>query len=208
MMEEHVQSLVENCGLAAHSVRVVPEGGAEPLALLGSVRFARWLAGQEPFCHARAVELVLDCGTGATAAGLALGIALLGLERTWKVTGIEVGSASGTASLTAADLLHRAVTDFDIDPEIALRAQHVVSWVPRIRPRKFGRLLPGDAAAVRAVAVETGIVLDPLWTLAAWEGAVAAHAKSSDQLTVMLHTGGTMGLSAVAERWPGDFAEF
>ncbi|KAL3144147.1 hypothetical protein ABBQ32_003936 [Trebouxia sp. C0010 RCD-2024] len=66
-------------------LHVLPEGASEPAALLGCIRLVHWLAqphvlGQQP------LTLVVDCGTGVTATGLALGIKLAGLP--WQVCGV------------------------------------------------------------------------------------------------------------------------
>jgi 1-aminocyclopropane-1-carboxylate deaminase/D-cysteine desulfhydrase-like pyridoxal-dependent ACC family enzyme len=44
-----------------------------------------------------------------------------------------------------------------------------LSWVPRVVPRRFGKVLPGEACACRYVARATGVLLDPIYTLAGWE---------------------------------------
>ena len=204
MLERHAARTCEALGLEPSQVHILPEGGAEPLALLGAARLVAWLAAREPFRSAPRVEIVLDCGTGATAAGLALGIALRGLPA-WRVRGVEVGGPPGAAPATAAALLRRAAEELDFDPEHAQRAISSIDWEPRRRPRKFGRMLPGDAAAVRAVASAHGVVLDPLWTLAAWEAAEAQ--QSPGTLTALLHTGGPLALTAAAQRWPDLFAQ-
>lgn len=57
--------------------------------------------------------------------------------------------------------------------------------------------------AVLQVAQKHGILLDPIYSLAAWE--VATHMIQSHQgdcRTVMLHTGGALGLQGVAQRYP------
>ena len=49
-------------------VGVIPEGAAEPRALLGLVRQLAWLATQSPLAGRRGL-LVVDSGTGTTAVG-------------------------------------------------------------------------------------------------------------------------------------------
>ena len=83
-------------------------------------------------------------------------------------------------------------------------------WVQRPAPRKFGKVLPGEVAACRGVAQRHGILLDPIWSLAAWEvscqlaSAAAAAAEEGEQVA-MLHTGGMLGLCGLAQRFPGQF---
>ena len=104
-----------------------------------------------------------------------------------------------------------------------------LAWVPRAVPRKFGRVLPGEVEACRAVAQRHGVLLDPIWHLAAWEeacrlaaGGTPAHDRDCDgsgsgssegaaaaaapgELIAMLHTGGTLGLCGLAQRFPDRF---
>ena len=81
-----------------------------------------------------------------------------------------------------------------------------LAWVPRLTPRKFGKVLPGEVARCQAVARQHGILLDPIWNLAAWEAAEQlADAGGSGERVAMLHTGGHLGLCGLAQRWPAQF---
>ena len=87
-----------------------------------------------------------------------------------------------------------------------------LQWAERAAPRKFGRVLPGEIARCREVAQRTGIVIDPIWSLAAWEAAealaseqAAAGGGGSGRTVVMLHTGGMLGLCGLAQRYPDQF---
>ena len=73
-----------------------------------------------------------------------------------------------------------------------------------MRPRKFGSMLPGDAEACRAAARATGILLEPVYSLAAWEVA-QDMCRQQREGVVMLHSGGALGLHGLAQRWPDDF---
>lgn len=57
------------------------------------------------------------------------------------------------------------------------------------------------------MAQETGILLDPIYSLAAWEVAEGmAVAPGAEQGSVtMLHSGGMMGLFGLAQRFPDQF---
>ncbi|RWW18684.1 hypothetical protein GW17_00017320 [Ensete ventricosum] len=72
---------------------------------------------------------------------------------------------------------------------------------------RFGKVLNGEINLCRRIAQQTGVLLDPIYTLAAWEHAVLLadaeaeiHAK-----VVMLHTGGTLGLFGLSQRYRSDF---
>lgn len=58
------------------------------------------------------------------------------------------------------------------------------------------------------VANEHGILLDPVWTLAAWEVAQQLSQQTGDQgqVPVMLHTGGSaLALQGLSQRFPDLF---
>ena len=77
-------------------------------------------------------------------------------------------------------------------------------WRERVRPRRFGTMLAGDAEACRSAARATGILLDPVYSLAAWEVA-QEMCRGGEERIVMLHSGGALGLHGLAQRWPDDF---
>jgi len=64
-----------------------------------------------------------------------------------------------------------------------------------------------DCCGRAQVAQETGILLDPIYSLAAWEVAkeMAGSGAGTSQRVVMLHSGGMMGLFGLAQRFPEQF---
>ncbi|PKA59673.1 hypothetical protein AXF42_Ash011797 [Apostasia shenzhenica] len=82
----------------------------------------------------------------------------------------------------------------------------IVNWVERVPRRRFGKILNGDIVLCRHIAKQTGILLDPIYTLAAWEHSVLLSLEAEkDSDIVMLHTGGTLGLFGIAQRRPEEF---
>lgn len=72
---------------------------------------------------------------------------------------------------------------------------------------RFGNVIEGELEACQRIAQQTGILVDPIYTLAAWElatslceeeGRDGAGAKAK---VVMLHTGGTLGMFGLAQRY-------
>lgn len=57
------------------------------------------------------------------------------------------------------------------------------------------------------IAQEHGILVDPIYSLAAWEAASQALQiqQREKSRVVMLHTGGALGLQGVAQRYPDWF---
>lgn len=89
--------------------------------------------------------------------------------------------------------------------EISRRAigDGTLQWVERTQPRKFGKVLEGEIEVCRQIAQQTGMLVDPVYTLAAWEQAVLHSLEEfeKDAKVVMLHTGGTLGMFGLAQRY-------
>ncbi|XP_042376862.1 putative D-cysteine desulfhydrase 2, mitochondrial isoform X2 [Zingiber officinale] len=150
------------------------------------------------------IALVVDAGTGTTAVGLALGIAYLGLP--WKVVAVMLADTKEKYEECEKCL----VSDFKrvYGLESLEDDEGIVQWVERLHPRRFGKVLDGEIDLCRQIAQQTGVPLDPIYTLAAWEQAVlfADSEDEKDSLVVMLHTGGTLGLFGLAQRYASDFS--
>lgn len=96
------------------------------------------------------------------------------------------------------EIYHRMVEDASHD--------NLVQWVERFSPRRFGKVLDGEIAMCRHVAQQTGLLLDPMYTLAAWEQAVDLCCGDSAAKVLMIHTGGTLGLFGLAQRYSPQFS--
>lgn len=185
-------------------VVIVKEGAGTVQALLGVMRLVEHLSNLSSF-QKDEVHIVVDAGTGTTAVGLALGAVCLGLH--WRVTAVML-----------ADTLERfqeqeksLISDFKAlcheDCRDVIGADGLVHWVDRSSPRKFGKVLSGEISSCRHVAQQTGILLDPVYTLAAWEQAVdLCRGEDRGAKVVMIHTGGTLGLFGLAQRYPQHFS--
>eukprot|EP00850_Spirogloea_muscicola_P011131 SM000068S20563 [mRNA] locus=s68:99274:101261:- [translate_table: standard] len=194
MLQKHA-SRIEREGASAESsvkVGVIKEGAGDALALLGLVRLVHSLASggfPEPTSQ---WHLVVDSGTGTTAVGLALGIWLLKLP--WQVVGVTLAGSEADYAAQQRRLIAEAATAW-LQPssgsaastehgskdngslvENLLKGSEAESadclplvWVERLTPRRFGKVLPGEIRRCRAVAQSTGILLNPIYTLAGWE---------------------------------------
>ncbi|XP_024007196.1 D-cysteine desulfhydrase 2, mitochondrial isoform X2 [Eutrema salsugineum] len=81
----------------------------------------------------------------------------------------------------------------------------MIKWVDRQHPRKFGKVLEGEVEMCRKIAQETGVLVDPMYTLAAWETATELVQDEKSSIVVMLHTGGTLGMFGLAQRYKSCF---
>lgn len=175
-------------------VAVIPEGAGGVLALYGIIRLVHgmMLATEDPF--STKLELVVDAGTGTTAAGLALGVALL--ELPWTVSAICLVPESLESYQSHARRLFDRWSEHEQAPK---RAPEVV-WNERSQPRRFGQVLDGEFEKCRLIARSTGLLFDPIYTLAAWdaiEHRKARHRKGC----VLVHTGGGLNLFGIASRY-------
>lgn len=70
---------------------------------------------------------------------------------------------------------------------------------------RFGKVLEGEVETCRKIAQETGVLVDPMYTLAAWETATELVQEEKSSTVVMLHTGGTLGMFGLAQRYKSCF---
>nr|CAD1834896.1 unnamed protein product [Ananas comosus var. bracteatus] len=189
-------------------VVIVNEGAASSVALLGVIRLVDYLAQANVFGKEQKIRIVLDAGTGTTAVGLALGVVLLGLP--WKVTAVMLADTSERYKEREKHLISEFKRIHQIEiPQQASSGDDdgIVQWVERIHPRRFGKILDGEIETCRHIARQTGILLDPMYTLAAWEHAVSlARDAEDDAKVVMLHTGGTLNMFGLAQRYRSHFS--
>lgn len=75
-----------------------------------------------------------------------------------------------------------------------------------LSPCRFGNILKGEVEECRKIAQETGILVDPIYTLAAWDLATQLSLdEKEDAKIAMLHTGGTLGMFGLAQRYKSYF---
>ncbi|KAL8161675.1 hypothetical protein V2J09_013164 [Rumex salicifolius] len=186
-------------------VVVLNEGAGDAVALLGVIRLVHYLSHSNLFMKEKPLTLVIDAGTGTTAVGLALGALCLGLP--WKITAVML--ADTIAGYKQQE--KRLVSDFNrcfarsSNHTMDISNTELVSWVDRFNPRRFGNVLDGEVKACQQVASQTGILIDPMYTLAAWEAVTALCQETSQPPVVVLHTGGTLGMFGLAQRYKSYF---
>ncbi|PIA30348.1 hypothetical protein AQUCO_05600052v1, partial [Aquilegia coerulea] len=189
-------------------VVVVNEGAGDAAALLGVIRLVEYLSQPHLFGQDQPIKIVVDSGTGTTAVGLALGAACLGLP--WEI--IAVMLADTVEGYIKQE--KRLISDFKrlfglqcVDHALSGVNDGIVNWVERTHPRKFGNVLKGEVQSCQQIAQQTGVLLDPIYTLAGWEYAthLCQSEAKEDAKVVMLHTGGTLGMFGLAQRYKSYF---
>ena len=212
VMHEYAKELMSWNNAAR--VAVLSEGGVDPLSLFGMIRLVYWLATSGAVDPESLVTIVIDSGTGTSAIGIALGIALMNLP--WRVVGVMLtGPKEGkeeyyrqqARSLVTSVLDRNKELNLDGTEAILEQAEGILEWVDRKIPRTFGKVIPGEILECRAIAAKHGVIVDPLWTLAAFQLAedLVTDSKENSERVLMIHTGGAMGLCGLGQRYPDEF---
>jgi len=179
---------------------VIPEGGSNAMGSWGYVACAAELADDLAALPARPTTIVFACGSGGTAAGLALGAKLVGLsDRGVKVAAVNVCDDRDyftrvitriCADMTARWSLPASITAEELD----IVDGHV--------GRGYAKSRPEELATIRDLCRRDGLVLDPVYTGKAFHGIVTeltADRGRFGERIVFVHTGGIFGLFPAAE---------
>ena len=161
---------------AGRPARFVPLGGSAPLGVLGHVNAALELADQVAAGELPAPrQVVVPLGSGGTAAGLALGFALAGLDTTVVAArvGPRLGATGGRARRLAAATrrLVRARTGVELPPPVAVRVVHDVYG------GAYGRELPAGTRAAELLRDLLAVRLDATYSAKACAAALALAAS-------------------------------
>lgn len=138
---------------------------------------------------------------------------MFGVMLPWEVTAVMLADTIHGYRHQEKRLISSFKTHFDfhIDHFISDIDKGIVQWVERSLPRKFGNVLEGELEACQHIAQQTGILVDPVYTLSAWEMAMSLREKEADgeggAKVVMLHTGGTLGMFGLAQRYKSYFSK-
>jgi D-cysteine desulfhydrase len=172
---------------------VIPEGGSNGLGALGYVEAMREMRAQMDAGGPRAFDAIAHaCGSGSTAAGVALGAAR------YEVADATLAMAVCDDRAYFERVIGRIVAEARaIDPSLSAISRLVVhdAW----KGPAYGVASPDQLRFVVDVARQTGLVLDPVYTGKALFGLSRLDPKPARVL--FIHTGGLPGLLAQS----GDF---
>ncbi len=176
---------------------VIPEGGSNGLGALGYVEAMREVRVQLDAGHAGGPKpfdvVVHACGSGGTAAGIALGAAR------HSVAARAIAMAVCDDSRTFEDVVARIVAEARaLDPSLSGIADFHVD--DRAKGPRYGVATDEQKAILVAVARRTGLVFDPVYTGKAFTGLVtlAKEGALDGARVLFVHTGGLPGLLAQA----------
>lgn len=174
---------------------VIPEGGSNGLGSLGYVdamgELSAQLAAGEAGAPARFDLVAFACGSGGTAAGVALGAAHHGVAAA--ALGIAVCDQAPYFEDKVAELIGEARA---LSPDLPASAPLSIDYA--FRGPAYGIPTDEQLSFLLRVARTTGLVLDPVYTCKALYG-LSQLATRSDKVC-FIHTGGHPGLLADSAR--------
>jgi D-cysteine desulfhydrase len=205
MVAHHKERLQRELG-EKRRIAVIEEGAFDLYSILGIIRLVHWLSSSpNGLSPDKPHDVVIDSGTGTSAIGWGVAIALLKLPL-WRVAGVMVAQQIDYYKQQEEKMMEMVKTSPEFR-SFSLGATLPIDWVSRPRPRRFGSIIEGDVEMCRAVSRESGILVDPIWSLSAFEYAnLLAERDILDKRVVIWHTGGSaLTLQGLAQRYPEAF---
>jgi D-cysteine desulfhydrase len=177
---------------------VIPEGGSNATGALGYVAAAEEIAGQLASCGGPFDAIAFACGSGGTAAGLAVGArAHLGGVRT-------VGFAVCDDAAYFRSFVERVASEASERFRLPKPADFEID--DRYKGIGYAQSRPEELARIRDVARLEGLVTDPVYTGKAMHGLLSELEKDRrayGRRVLFVHTGGVYGLFAKGRQFEG-----
>jgi L-cysteate sulfo-lyase len=183
-----VEAVAAGLRAAGRRPYVIDVGGSGVTGALGQVLAGLEVAGQAAALGLAPDTIVLPTATGCTQAGLAVGLALAGLDAA--LVGVAVAHPPAEVSTVIASLAE----------ELRGIAGLATGWRPAIIVEDlrtaYGRRDPAADEATELLARTEGILVDPIYTAKAlaWLVAEARSGRLDGRTVVFWHAGGTPGL--------------
>ncbi|MFF7706489.1 D-cysteine desulfhydrase [Pseudomonas sp. NPDC007930] len=197
--DEQLHALAQRLRSLGKQPYIVPIGGSSPVGTLGYVRAGLELAEQIEASGETFAAVVLASGSAGTHAGL--GLALAEQLPALPVIGVTV-SRPAAAQAAKVDALVRRTAELLERP--LPKAWQPLLWDDYYGPR-YGEPNAGTLAAIKRVASQEGMLLDPVYTGKAMAGLLdgLGRQRFAAGPLLFLHTGGAPGLFAYPDAWSG-----
>lgn len=196
--DEQLQALAERLRSNGKQPYVVPIGGSNALGALGYVRAGLELAEQIGNTGLEFAAVVLASGSAGTHSGLALALSEV-LPRL-PVIGVTVSRTDEAQRPKVQGLAERTAELLGVALPQSFKVE---LWDEYFAPR-YGEPNAGTLAAVKLLASQEGLLLDPVYTGKAMAGLLdgIGRQRFDDGPILFLHSGGAPALFAYA----GSFA--
>ncbi len=181
---------------------IIPEGGSTALGAWGYVAAMDELVADLKRLDGRDVKpttVVCATGSGGTAAGLALGARLSGLDI--RVVGVNVCDDRDYFVAIIDDICRQFKQTWLPDDSAGMPPYQIVDGYVG---RGYALSRPEELAAIRDLVRLEGVVLDPVYTGKAYFGMMTELAKDPQRFgerIVFVHTGGLFGLFPIADQF-------
>jgi len=190
--DEQLQALAERLRGNGKKPYLVPIGGSNALGALGYVRAGFELAAQIEDSGLEFAAVVLASGSAGTHSGL--GLALSEALPRLPVVGVTVSRSDEAQRPKVQGLAERTAELLGVSVPASFKVE---LWDEYFAPR-YGEPNTGTLAAVKLLASQEGILLDPVYTGKAMAGLLDGIAlqRFEDGPIIFLHTGGAPALFA------------
>jgi L-cysteate sulfo-lyase len=192
-MQAEMEALAEELRKSGKRPYVIPGGGSNPVGALGYVGAALELVAQASEIGLRIDHVVHATGSAGTQAGLVAG--LVGLNSGIPVLGIGVRAPREKQEANVLALAQRTADHLGL-PQGTIRAEHVRANCDYVG-QGYGIPTQGMVEAVKLLAEQEGILLDPVYSGKGMAGLIDLIGKGSfgpEENVVFIHTGGAVGL--------------
>ncbi|NBA97240.1 D-cysteine desulfhydrase [Pseudomonas sp. R5(2019)] len=195
--DEQLQALAARLQAQGKKPYRVPIGGSNPLGALGYVRAGLELAEQIKATGLDFAAVVLASGSAGTHSGL--GLALSEVLAQLPVIGVTVSRTDADQRPKVEGLAQRTADLLGVPLPAAFRVE---LWDDYFAPR-YGEPNAGTLAAIKLLASQEGLLLDPVYTGKAMAGLLdgLGRQRFGEGPLIFLHTGGAPALFAYPEIW-------
>ena len=178
-------------------VYTIPEGGSSALGIWGYIDFANELKKQADLKSFNAV--LTAAGSGGTAAGLLIGLKLLGINK--KIFAVNVLYSKHQIEEKIVNLVEDCLKKFNIKKKINLNDLEILDGYSL---EGYKNIDKEKIDLIREFARSTGIILDPAYTGKAFFAFNKLFLKGKKNCTVLfLHSGGLFGVFAKRDKYLG-----
>jgi D-cysteine desulfhydrase len=196
-VDAQLQALAARLQAAGRTPYIVPIGGSNALGALGYVRAGLELADQIQASGRQFAAVVLASGSAGTHSGLALGLS----ERLAQlpVIGVTVSRPRQTQQPKVQYLAEQTAQLLGTP----LPESFHVQLCDRFYGPRYGEPNAATLAAIKLLAAQEGLLLDPVYTGKAMAGLLegVGNQRFGDGPLIFLHTGGAPALFAYPGIW-------
>ncbi|MDH3988337.1 MAG: pyridoxal-phosphate dependent enzyme [Gammaproteobacteria bacterium] len=194
-----VEKVIADLTAAGKNPYNIPAGASNGIGGLGYVRAARELIEQWDDMGISPSHIFTATGSCGTQAGLLTGLRYFGNENT-KVVGVSISGSSNATSERMRSVLNMIADEMGISRTFINGRDIIVN--DQYIGEGYGRPTDAGIAAIRIVAENEGVILDPVYTGKCMSAML--DLLQSDQLPnardiVFLHTGGAPAIHPYAE---------